>query len=138
MDIQRVEVIAIAVRHAIEKCEVAQLPWRSFPRGACGDTALVLGQILHDAGIAGFEYVCGNKYKDDGSCSSHAWLRNGEWIVDITADQFPEVDAPVIVARNSEWHDQWDQDQPTPGTLQAYGAQVPQLWRLLSLLKPHL
>lgn len=138
MDTHRIEAIATAVRRAIETSDPKALPWPSFPRGACGDTSLVLGQVLHDAGISGFDYICGNKYKDDGSCSSHAWLRRDGWIVDITADQFSDVDVPVIVTRNSGWHDQWEQDRPAPGTLEPYGAQVPQLWRLLSHLKPRL
>lgn len=139
MDKQRVELIAHAVRRAIEMCSPAELPWPIFPSGACGDASLVLGQLLDDAGIAGFEYVCGNKYKDDGEWySSHGWLWNGELIVDITADQFPDVHEPVIVSLDSEWHRQWIQDRPTAGTLQPYGGQVPQLWRLLSILKPRL
>lgn len=138
MDMHRIEAIATSVRRALEMIDSKDLPWPSFPRGACGDTSLVLGQVLHDTGITGFDYICGNKYKDDGSCSSHAWLRRDGLIVDITADQFSDVDVPVIVARNSGWHDQWEQDRPTPGTLEAYGAQVPQLWRLLSQLKPRL
>lgn len=138
MDKDRVEALAIAVRRAIELCDPTELPWQHFPRGACGDTALILGQVLHEAGITGFEYICGNKYNENGACSSHAWLRNGEWIVDITADQFADIDVPVTVTRNSEWHDQWEQDRPTPSTLQAYGTQVPQLWRLFSILKPRL
>lgn len=138
MDRDRVEAIAIAVRRAIEMCDTRELPWPRFPRGACGDTALVLGQVLHDAGITGFEYICGKKYKEDGACLSHAWLKNGDWIVDITADQFPDIDAPVIVTRNSEWHNQWEHDRPTPSTLEAYGSHVLQLWQLLSILKPRL
>jgi hypothetical protein len=89
-------------------------------------------------GIKGFEYICGNKHKSDGSPSSHAWLQNGGWIVDITADQFPDVDEPVIVTNSSEWHQQWDPERPQEGTLRPYGTQVPQLWRLLSIIRPQL
>jgi hypothetical protein len=138
LDKSRIEQIAGAVRRAIETCDPAELPWTSFPRGVCGDTSLVLGQVLDDAGIRGFMYVCGNRYKGDGSPSSHAWLQNGEWIVDITADQFPEVDESVIVTNKSEWHGLWEHQRPEPGTLREYGSQVPQLWRLLTILKPQL
>lgn len=139
MDKHRVELIANTVRRAIEACSPTQLPWPSFPRGACGDASLILGQVLDDAGIEGFEYVCGNKYKGDGEWySSHGWLANGEWIVDITADQFPDVHEPVIVSCDSEWHAQWVQDRPTDGTLRPHGDNVPQLWALLSILQPRL
>lgn len=137
MDVDRVRTIASAVRAAIASCAPADLPWPTFPRGACGDTSLLLGQVLHDAGISGFEYICGNRYGAERS-SSHAWLSDGEWIVDITADQFPDVAEQVIVSRDSLWHKTWEHDRPTPGTLTAYGADVPQLWRLLSHLRPRL
>lgn len=135
MDVDRVRTIASAVRVAIGSCAPADLPWLAFPGGALGDTSLPLGQVLHDAEINGFEYICGNRHGPGGS-SSHAWLSDGEWIVDITADQFPDVAEQVIVSRDSLWHTTWEHDRPTPGTLTAYGADVPQLWRLLSLLRP--
>jgi hypothetical protein len=139
MDIYRIEFIARAVRRAFETCKPSELPWPAFPRGACGDASLVLGQVLDDGGIKGFEYVCGNKYKVTGEWySSHAWLSHGDCIVDITADQFADVSDSVIVSSNSQWHQQWIQDRPTAGTLLAYGHDVPQLWRLLSLLRPKL
>jgi hypothetical protein len=139
MDIARVEGIARALRNAIEMCEPTKLPWPAFPHGACGDTSLILGQVLHDTGIKGFDYVGGNKHRDNGEWySSHGWLQNGEWIVDITADQFPDVETPVIVTNCSEWHQHWTKSEPTPSTLEAYGAQVPQLWRFLSILQPQL
>lgn len=34
---------------------------------------------------------------------SHAWLQRGPLVVDITAYQFDEVDAPVIVSEDSRW-----------------------------------
>ena len=135
MDRHRVKVIASTVRQAIEQCPPAELPWPAFPRGACGDVSLILGQVLDDEGITGFQYVCGNKYEP---FSSHAWLQKGEWIIDITADQFPDVAEPVIVADDSAWHSLWRHDRPTAGTLREYGAQVPRLWQVHSLLKPWL
>lgn len=42
--------------------------------------------------------------EENGNWSSHAWLQSGELIVDITADQFPDVDARVIVLERSAWH----------------------------------
>ena len=76
--------IAFAVRMAIEACKPEELPWRTFPKGTCGDTCLVLGQVLHEAGFKGAKYVCGNKYRDDGKPYSHAWLCGGQVISDTT------------------------------------------------------
>ena len=131
--------IAFDVRMAIEACKPDELPWRTFPKGACGDTCLVLGQILHEAGFKGAEYVCGNKYRDDGKPYSHAWLRYDGLIIDITADQFPEVGSKVIVITESEWYKQWEEDRPESGVLQDYGvANVQLLWELYSIVKPQL
>lgn len=127
--------IAVAVRSALEWCPLDMLPWPSFPSGACGDTSLILGQVLEDHGIHGFDYICGYKYQTDGTTSSHAWLQKDSWIVDITADQFPEVFEAVIVSADSAWHTEWHDDRPTAGTLSAYGAQLPNLWALLSALQ---
>ncbi|ONN64870.1 hypothetical protein BTM36_19780 [Herbaspirillum sp. VT-16-41] len=138
MDHNRVLKIASAVRQAIERCEPTMRPWPSFPLGACGDTSLILGQVLEDESIPGFMYICGNKRKADGHGATHAWLQNGPWIVDITADQFPDVDQPVIVTSDSAWHSKWELEEPQPGALQAYGNREPHLWRLLMLLKPRL
>jgi hypothetical protein len=139
MDISRIQTVAIAVRRAIEMSPSKELPWPNFPHGACGDASLILGQIFHDFDINGFEYVCGNKYNVDGAwMSSHAWLKCDEWVVDITADQFPDMDTSVIVSKDSVWHEAWVEDAPTASTLLEYGDQVPKLWQLLSILKPRL
>lgn len=136
---QQIANIALAVRQSIEACTPDELPWREFPKGACGDTCLVLGQFLHDEGFQGAEYICGNKYRSDGKPYSHAWLRHGGLIIDITADQFAEVGAKVIVTSDSEWHKQWEEERPEPGALQEYGmANVQPLWILYSLLKRRL
>jgi hypothetical protein len=132
-----VRTIAADVRSAIETY-ARRSPWPSFPSSACGDTSLVLGQVLDDHGIRGFEYVCGYKYKADGTTSSHAWLQKGLWIADISADQFPEVLDAVIVSADSAWHTEWHADRATAGTLSAYGAQLPDLWALLSARQPRI
>jgi len=43
-----------------------------------------------------------------GAYQSHAWLQRGNLIIDITADQFPEVEDPVIVTTRSPWHEQFE------------------------------
>lgn len=131
--------IALAVRLAIETFPPDELPWRTFPKGACGDTCLVLGQVLHDEGFQGVQYICGDKYRIDGRPYSHAWLLYKGIIIDITADQFPEVESKVIVTSESEWHKQWEQDRPESGVLKDYGiANVQPLWKLYSLVKRQL
>jgi hypothetical protein len=126
-------VIASAVRRALEECSANEYPqyWGSFPRGTCGDTALVLGAFLVDAGYIGFEYICGEMQKSDGSSSSHAWLQRNDFVIDITADQFHDMDAAVIVSENSAWHRKFRISQRTVGDFRQYPVeQVVELYRL--------
>lgn len=39
---------------------------------------------------------------------SHAWIKQGDIIIDITADQFDEIETPVIVTNASAWHNRFD------------------------------
>jgi len=103
-----VRAIATRVRRALEDLPEDKWPstWTSFPGGTCGDTSLVLGAFLADAGFGGFEYVSGEgeRREEDGICPSHAWLQRDQLVVDITADQFADGPGPVVVAENPEWH----------------------------------
>jgi hypothetical protein len=78
---------------------------RHFPKDSCADTVLLLGAHLFDRGFGAFDGV-GGEFGEPGSevCYSHAWLECGGVIVDITADQFPDVSQPVIVTRDDRWH----------------------------------
>jgi len=77
-------------------------------RHTCARTSLFLVKVLHREGLPA-EWMSGiPRLSDegpdlgpfgffvDGSWQSHAWVRGGDWIVDITADQFGS--APVVVA----------------------------------------
>lgn len=59
----------------------------------------MLGHYLKAQGFGTFYYVLGKREEH-----SHAWLQQGEIIIDITADQFPEVDHAVIVTATPTWH----------------------------------
>lgn len=105
----KIEIIknyCIIFRSAIEKCDKKLMPisFRNFPNGSCGDTVTLLGTYLFDNYMGEFNYVVGCK-----NGKSHAWLKNDEGlIVDITADQFPEIVEKVIVSCNSEWHNNFN------------------------------
>lgn len=80
-------------------------PLRRFPAGSCGEASLLLGAYLADQGIKGFEYILGARgdKREDNWCS-HAWLQRGTCVVDITADQFEDAPAGIVVADPSTWH----------------------------------
>lgn len=108
MDTGYVLQIALRVRKAIESVQPQDLPitFSHFPRGACGDASLLLGTYFEEScGLPPFEYICGERgtYEQD-NWTSHAWLQRGDLVVDITADQFFDAPAPVIVAAPSIWH----------------------------------
>jgi hypothetical protein len=105
--IERIRVKAIAFRDGIEMCDRSKLPvsMQDFPRGACGDTVALLGTFLFENGLGEFAYVLGEigSY-GGGNWSTHAWLQRGDLVVDITADQFRDIDDAVIVTTQSSWH----------------------------------
>lgn len=88
-------------RLAIERTDSNRLPvtFEAFPRGSCGDAALLLAKYLEEIGFGIFQYMLGSR-----AGWSHAWLQQGSVIVDITADQFGDVDEKVIVTTWSPWH----------------------------------
>ncbi|MDQ5827717.1 MAG: hypothetical protein M3441_26545 [Chloroflexota bacterium] len=110
-EIEAITLRARQFRAALEACDRSLLPisFQEFPRGSCGDAALLLGRYLQDCGLGPFNYVCGSIREEGGrDFHSHAWLQRGDIIVDITADQFDEISEPVIVTRDHSWHDRFD------------------------------
>jgi hypothetical protein len=72
---------------------------REFPRGACGDASLLLAKYLQVNRCGLPFFVLGNRHHH-----SHAWLQLLDYTIDITADQFADQDAGVIVTTDSSWH----------------------------------
>lgn len=114
---------AAAFRAAIEQTPAAKLTvcMLGFPAGACGDATPLLGYYLKTRGFGTFNYVLGMAEGEDGDQYSHAWLRQGDIIVDITADQFPD-QAPVIVADSSPWHNRFEVEVPYEADFHVYDA----------------
>jgi hypothetical protein len=95
---------SLKFRRAIEECDKTCLPasFHSFPNGSCDDASLILAHYLKEKGFGEFEYVLGYRMG-----KSHAWLKQNEIIIDITADQFMDNNEKVIVTINSNWHDEF-------------------------------
>ncbi|MBB3711773.1 hypothetical protein FHS00_001344 [Limimaricola variabilis] len=109
---------AYAVRRAIEVCHGdLGAGFSCFPRGCCGDVSQLLAAFLESQGHGTFDYICGLRFEEDGPPSSHAWLKRGGLIIDITRDQFDPGLGPVFVAADSSWHDDWfpSRDPHGPG-----------------------
>ena len=99
-----------------------------FPSGACGDATLLLGAYFKDQSIDGFKYICGERgTHQDNTWTSHAWLQHGNCVVDITADQFSDAPAAVIVAAPSAWHSAFEAESPQESDFRlwsGYGAEL--------------
>ncbi len=118
---------ASQLRQLLDSMPRSELPlaMREFPRGACGDTSLLLGALLADRGFRGFLCVSAERgLIAEGTWTSHAWLASGSLAVDITADQFPDAPAAVIVARESAWHAQFTITKTTQGDFRELCAQT--------------
>jgi hypothetical protein len=80
-----------------------------FPRGSCGPAAELVGRVLKEA--AGYDgvYICGAGHARLVPSQTHAWYEVGEYIVDITHDQFEGTGlAGWIFARGTGWHAEFD------------------------------
>lgn len=94
--------LATRFRAAIINSQLVRKPFITFdyfPLGACGNTARLLAEYLREHGYGDFDYVTGER-----GGRTHAWLDKAGLIIDITADQFDDQDAAVIVTRDHGWH----------------------------------
>lgn len=85
-------------------CQNRPVDLAEFPRASCGSTSEMIGTYLESLGFGQFEYVHGSK---PGICS-HAWIRQGCLIIDLTADQFDGICQDVIVSDDSWWHNEFE------------------------------
>lgn len=80
----------------------------SYPFAACGDSSMLLGKYLLDFHNIDCSYVCGSCLIEGKENQTHAWIEIGGYKVDITADQFDEVNESVIVSKSHflyEWYE---------------------------------
>ncbi|MFD8077385.1 hypothetical protein ACFV3E_32595 [Streptomyces sp. NPDC059718] len=98
--------LALGFRQAIVDCpDPGLVSLERFPYGSCGDASILLGQYLYENGQGVWTYVSAWENR-----ASHAWIEKNGLRVDITADQFDGVDAPVIIASGGGWHDRFTVD----------------------------
>jgi hypothetical protein len=105
-------VIALEFRRAIEKSGAkrhAKIMGR-FPIGCCKHASQLLARYLvtelHTPLVTFIHGERGGTGSND-PWQSHVWLSVNEHTLDITADQYPEIDSPVVVSVGSGWHSTW-------------------------------
>jgi hypothetical protein len=118
---ERIRDLAQAMRTALERAAPMRLPvtLRGFPKGACGDSELLVAKLLEGHGHPPFDYMLGSR---DGW--SHAWLQQGDLIVDITGDQFVDHAPAVTVTRGSAWHAAFNGQRLHVADFAIYGARA--------------
>jgi hypothetical protein len=92
-------------RNAIESVDNKESPasfFERFPRGCCGDASDLLSKYLASKEIR-VEYVWGI----NSNRASHAWLEYRGLVIDLTADQFPEINEKVIITKDKSWYSQF-------------------------------
>ena len=102
--------LAESLRKVLETVNKNALPitFKNFPAGSCGTTCLIFIKYLISKG-----FVAEEIYKVAGwkNGKSHAWLEIEDYIIDITADQFPGKNPIIITNSNKNWHQSFSVDQ---------------------------
>jgi hypothetical protein len=102
--------LAIRFREAILKCYRTELPLSlaDFPTGSCADASILLGTYFKDNGITGFILIKG-KRGEGSSLETHYWLEKGHTLVDITPDQFEDINEEIVITEtDSRWYGTFD------------------------------
>jgi len=106
----RIRDLAVQFREAIQNCDMTELPLSlaEFPIGSCADASILLGTYFKDNGINGFVLIKGIR-GEGNSLETHYWLEKGNMIVDITADQFQEINEEIVITESSsDWYNTFD------------------------------
>lgn len=107
--LEKTKLLADKFRSAIEHCkDDLPVPFHNFPKGSCSPVALLFGTFLKDNGMGEFDYLSGARWQQPGEMETHAWIMQGDLLIDITADQFPEINEKVFLTRDMSWHKKFE------------------------------
>ncbi|MBT2541649.1 hypothetical protein J7E99_13260 [Streptomyces sp. ISL-44] len=84
----------------------------SFPSGTCGLISEFVCQYLRDRGLGSWEYVPGERHSPSTGewQGTHGWARQGQVVIDLTADQFDgEGRPPVWAGESDDWYRSWEE-----------------------------
>lgn len=106
IDREQLKRVAIACRSGLMGLSANEYSvFHGFPKAACGPASEILGRLLkEELGYDGV-YVCGQDHPYLGQEQSHAWFEVGEFLIDITHDQFEGSGlCGWVFERGNEWH----------------------------------
>ena len=114
-DYEALKEAAGAFREAIEHCKhgLAFSLMKRFPFGCCKTASLLLARFLVlELRYRPMSFISGGTGRDrQQNDSTHLWLEYFGVVIDITADQFPNMFEAVIVTDDRSWHDKTFPDQ---------------------------
>ncbi len=103
------EEIIYLFRNVFEKNDAVKVisdKLKFFPKSCCVISNSILGHYLnHTFNESFFLRKC---MRHENRPIWHSWIQNEDVLIDITADQFPEMSSsPVIFCQSSDWHNQF-------------------------------
>lgn len=110
MEIQLIDETVRRFRSGLEQChDQFGVSFSAFPEGCCGDVTELLAAFLKDSGHGNFAYISG--WREGENATSHAWLEQGDILIDATIDQFPEAVDQRMVSTDPAWHAQFSENR---------------------------
>ncbi|WP_194725040.1 hypothetical protein [Noviherbaspirillum malthae] len=108
-DITKIRAIAEACRSGLESLtNRAESGFFGFPTATCGFSAEIVGRLLKEKLNFDGIYVNGDGHPRLTPSQSHAWYEVGDYIIDITHDQFKGTGLSGWVFKRGEgWHTQF-------------------------------
>lgn len=109
-DLALIQLLAESCRRGLQS--LAMKPgsmFSGFPAGSCGPAAEIVGRIMkEEGGYDGF-YVCGCGHARLELSQTHAWYEVGDYVIDITHDQFEDTGLTGwVFRRGAGWHTEFD------------------------------
>jgi len=90
--------------------------FNGFPSRACGVASEIVGRVVWETLQYEGEYVCGTRHPKLRSGATHAWFEVGDFIIDITYDQFQATGlVGWVFDRNNGWHAQFQSQERRNG-----------------------
>ena len=75
-----------------------------FPIECCSHASSLLLVTFDTIGIDGFLIFKGDRPDGETGNTGHEWIQRDDIVVDITADQFEDLEKPSVIVGSSDWH----------------------------------
>jgi hypothetical protein len=116
-DLKKIQEIAEGCRRGLQsRANQSGSMFFGFPKASCGPAAEIVGRILKEKLDCYGVYVCGDGHPSLEHGQSHAWYEVGNYIIDITHDQFQGTGlSGWVFERETGWHAEFTNLAPRNG-----------------------